>query len=332
MPEFRCPAFTNQHIHFSDFEMNHQDFPKRLNRRQFVSCGASFAALGIQTKPALAELQLGSSVRISTLSDGHLALPPDMVFGAMPQDELIKVLARYQSDLTKYEPTCNVVLYRDDENTVLFDVGAGPDFMPTSGKLPETMDAIGVSPDEITQVVFTHAHPDHIWGVLDDFDDPLFANATYHFGRKEWDYWWNPETVDTIGADRASFAVGAKRRMEAIEDRVEFFDDGQEILPGVAARASHGHTPGHMAFEIRNGGDAVMIVGDAISNPHVAFERPDWHSGTDQDPDTAAATRKLLLDQIAHEKMKVIGFHLPDAGIGRVEQNGSTYRFIGEPS
>ncbi|WP_170407312.1 MBL fold metallo-hydrolase [Ruegeria arenilitoris] len=312
--------------------MNRHNPPKPLHRRAFLSYGTCFAALAIQTKPVFADLRLGSSKRLATLSDGYLVLPPEMVFGAMPQNELIELLAHHQADLTKYEPSCNVVLYRDDENTVLFDVGAGPDFMPTSGQLPETLGAIGVSPDDVTQVVFTHAHPDHIWGVLDDFDDPLFPNATYHFGRTEWDYWWNPATVDSIGADRASFAVGAKRRMEAIEDRVEFVDDGQEILPGIAARASFGHTPGHMAFEIRDGSDAVMIVGDAISNPHVAFERPDWHSGTDQEPDTAATTRKLLLDQIAHEQMKVIGFHLPDSGIGRVERNGSTYRFIGEPS
>ena len=71
---------------------------------------------------------------------------------------------------------------------------------------------------------------------------------------------------------------GCKAAMEAIEDQVEFFNDGQEILPGIAARASFGHTPGHMAFEIRNGSESVMVVGDAIGNPHVAFERPDWSS------------------------------------------------------
>ncbi|MCA0930582.1 MBL fold metallo-hydrolase [Ruegeria profundi] len=264
------------------------------------------------------------------MSDGYLSLPPDMVFGLMPQQELDQLLNRNQVDMTKYEPECNVALYRDDENTVLFDVGAGPDFMPTSGKLLETLETIDLSPEDVTHVVFTHAHPDHIWGVLDDFDDLLFPNATHHIGRKEWDYWWNPSTVETIGEDRAAFAVGAKRRMEAIEDQVTFFDDGQEVLPGIAARASFGHTPGHMAFEIRNGSDSVMIVGDAIGNPHVAFERPDWYSGTDQDPQAAATVRSSLLDQTSQDQMKIIGFHLPNGGVGRVEKAGSAYRFIGE--
>ena len=303
-----------------------------FSRRAFLCHGACLAALGSQSRITLADIQLGTSARISTLSDGYLTLPPGMIFGAMPQEELKEILTDYQTDLTRYEPECNVVLYQDGENTVLFDVGAGADFMPTSGKLLDSLNAIDLSPDDVTQVVFTHAHPDHIWGVLDDFDDPLFANATYHFGRKEWDYWWDPATVNTIGAGRASFAVGAKRRMEAIEDQVEFFNDGQEILPGIAARASFGHTPGHMAFEIRNGSESVMVVGDAIGNPHVAFERPDWSSGADQDPDAATTARGSLLKQISQEQMIIIGFHLPDGGVGRVEKTGSGYRFIGKPS
>ncbi|WP_082677523.1 MBL fold metallo-hydrolase [Ruegeria profundi] len=301
-----------------------------FSRRAFLFNAACCAALVAQSKIVRADLQLGSSARITTLSDGYLSLPPDMVFGLMPQQELDQLLNRNQVDMTKYEPECNVALYRDDENTVLFDVGAGPDFMPTSGKLLETLETIDLSPEDVTHVVFTHAHPDHIWGVLDDFDDLLFPNATHHIGRKEWDYWWNPSTVETIGEDRAAFAVGAKRRMEAIEDQVTFFDDGQEVLPGIAARASFGHTPGHMAFEIRNGSDSVMIVGDAIGNPHVAFERPDWYSGTDQDPQAAATVRSSLLDQTSQDQMKIIGFHLPNGGIGRVEKAGSAYRFIGE--
>lgn len=255
-----------------------------------------------------------------------------MVFGAMPQEELSQLLARYRSDLQTYEPGCNVVLYRDGRNTVLFDAGSGPDFMSTAGQLPDSLAAVNLSPEEVTHVVFTHAHPDHLWGVLDEFDDPFFPKATFLFGRDEWDYWWNPATVDSIGEDRVSFAVGAKRRMQAIEDRVQFFDDGQEILPGIAARASFGHTPGHFAFEIRNGSDAVMVVGDALGNPHVAFERSDWHSGTDQDPEKAARARKSLLDQTAHDQMKIVGFHLPDGGFGRVERNGSAFRFVGEKS
>jgi glyoxylase-like metal-dependent hydrolase (beta-lactamase superfamily II) len=125
-------------------------------------------------------------------------------------------------------------------------------------------------------------------------------------------------------------AVGAKRRLEAIEDKINFFNDGEEILPGVAARASFGHTPGHMAFEIRSGSTATMVVGDSIGNHHIALARPQWVSGSDQDGDLGAATRVSLLDQLASEKMSLIGFHINQGGIGFVEKTDDGYIFIPE--
>lgn len=134
--------------------------------------------------------------------------------------------------------------------------------------------------------------------------------------------------MDTIQTERTSMAVGAKRRLDMLEDRMEFFGDGDGILPGIAARASYGHTPGHMSFELRSGGDAVLVVGDAIGNHHVAFEQPGWPSGSDQDPETGAATRKALLDRIVADDMALIGFHFPEGGLGRVERQGDAYRFV----
>ena len=172
------------------------------------------------------------------------------------------------------------------------------------------------------------AHPDHIWGLLDDFDEPLFYDATYMMGRAEWDYWWDPDTVNTIGDARAAFAVGAKRRMEVIEDSVQFFEDGQEILPGIAAVSTPGHTPGHMSFELRNGSDSALVIGDAIGNHHVAFRKPAWISGSDQDGDMAAASRKVLFDRITSEQMQIVGFHLPQGGMGRVDKDAEGYVFV----
>ncbi|MFN4129970.1 MAG: MBL fold metallo-hydrolase, partial [Paracoccaceae bacterium] len=102
------------------------------------------------------------------------------------------------------------------------------------------------------------------------------------------------------------------------------------ILPGIAARLTPGHTPGHMAFELRAGSESVMVVGDALGNHHVAFERPDWASGSDQDKDLAAKTRLALLDHITADQMRLIGFHLPGGGVGHAEKSGDGYRFIAE--
>lgn len=303
-----------------------------LTRRMFLgTTGATFGAMLLPRRSwAQNTLEFGS-IRIDTLSDGHLVLPYGYSISTMPKDQVSAILARYGiADQQPIEPSCNVTLLRDGERTVLFDVGSGPDFMPTAGKLDEALDALSLTHDDITHVVFTHAHPDHLWGLLDEFDDPLFANAEFMIGRAEWDYWMDPATVDTIDPDRTTFAVGAQRRLAALEDKISRFDDGTEILPGVAARATFGHTPGHMAFEVRSGSEAVMILGDSIGNHHVGFERPAWESGSDQDAAMAASTRVGLLDQLATDQLRLIGFHLPDGGIGRAERTTDGYRFVPE--
>lgn len=297
-----------------------------MNRRHFLAGTA--AALALPAIPALSQTLNIGGLQIRTLSDGHLTLPPAFIFDPMPQEALKTVLAEHGvAPDAPLSPPCNITLARDGERVILFDTGGGSAFQPTVGELVDALDAVDVAPEDVTHVVFTHGHPDHLWGVLDDFDDPLFYEAEHMIGRVEWDYWMNENTVDSIGEARAAFAVGAKRRLETLEDQISFFDDGDEILPGIVARASFGHTPGHMAFQMQSGSESVMIVGDAIGNSHVAFAQPGWMSGSDQDQDTAAATRKRLLDQIAQDRMALIGFHLPDGGIGRVERKEGGYRF-----
>lgn len=300
-----------------------------LTRRHFIAAGAALPlAIGLP-RWAKAEMSLGKAT-VTTVSDGNLVLPGDFIFGPMPQDKLMPLLKDLGQSAEQLEPECNLTLYRDGTNTVLFDAGAGSNFMPSAGQLRDSLDAAGVAPEDISHVVFTHAHPDHIWGLLDDFGDPMFAEAVHMMGRTEWDYWWNPETVNTIGDARAAFAVGAKNRMEAIEDAVEFFDDGQEILPGIAAVSTPGHTPGHMSFELRNGSDSAMVIGDAIGNHHVAFARPDWPSGSDQDAEMAIQTRRMLFDRLTSEDLTLIGFHLPSGGVGRAEAAENGFRFVGK--
>lgn len=299
-----------------------------LTRRQLLTTAVASLALPRRLW-ANTTLSMGS-MQIDSLSDGNLVLPGDFILGGMPQEEMAAIMAKYHLPTDRLTPPCNVTLLRDGKNTVLFDVGAGPDFQPTAGKLSEAFSALGISPDEVTHVVFTHAHPDHLWGVLDDFDEPVFANAQHMIGQAEFDYWINPATVETIGTARTTFAVGAARRLQTMAERLQTVTDGQEIMPGVAARLTSGHTPGHMAYELRSGTEAVMVVGDALGNHHVAFERPDWASGSDQDGVMAANTRVSLLDQIATDQMRLIGYHLPGGGIGRAERVDGTYRFVEE--
>jgi glyoxylase-like metal-dependent hydrolase (beta-lactamase superfamily II) len=302
-----------------------------LTRRRLLTTATAALALPLAPRRLWAGTSLTfGTMQIDSLSDGSLVLPGDFILGGMPQDEMAAIVAKYGLPTDTLTPPINVTLLRDGTNTVLFDVGSGPDFQPTAGKLAEAMAALDLSPEDVTHVVFTHAHPDHLWGLLDEFDEPVFVNAQHLIGQAEFDYWIDPATVDSIGEARTTFAVGAARRLEAMADSLQIVSDGQEILPGVAARLTPGHTPGHMAYELRSGPEAVMVVGDALGNHHVAFERPDWASGSDQDGEMAATTRVALLDQITAGQMRLIGYHLPGGGIGRAERNGSSYVFVEE--
>ncbi|MBB3713698.1 glyoxylase-like metal-dependent hydrolase (beta-lactamase superfamily II) [Limimaricola variabilis] len=300
----------------------------RITRRNMLRGTAGLgASLAFGRVWAATEMDLGD-LRITTLSDGHLQLPESFLIGDLPRDEARAILDAAGVAAGGYEPPCNVTLLRSGEDVVLFDAGAGPGFMDSTGRLPDALAALDLSPEDVTHVVFTHGHPDHLWGAIDDFDEPLFANARHLMGRVERDYWIDPETTETIGAERQSFAAGAARRIELLRDMLETFEEGDEVLPGVLARASFGHTPGHMSFEI--GGGRALIAGDAIGNAHLAFARPDWPMPADQDPELAARTRLALLQELAERGVPLIGFHLPDGGVGRVEKGDKGYSFVPE--
>lgn len=247
----------------------------------------------------------------------------------MPADEKAALITRHGLAPDRVTPPCNVTLLRDGTNSVLFDLGAGPDFQPTAGKLPETLAAFGLTAEDVTHLLFTHGHPDHLWGLLDDFNEPFFPNAEYMMGQAEFEHWMHPDTVARMAAGREFLAVGAARRLAMIADTLRLLSDGEEPLPDITARLTPGHTPGHMAYEIA-GPSPAIVLGDCIANHHVAFERPDWGSNSDHDKDLAASTRVGLLDRLATDGHAVIGYHLPAGGIGRVERAAKGYRLISD--
>lgn len=303
----------------------------QLDRRQVLAAlGASFlvpaqgwAGAGGQG----ARVSIGG-MQVQTLSDGHLRLPRSVLFEGLNPDAVDQILKAHGVADGPIEPPINVTLLRDQGRVVLFDAGSGPGFQDTAGRLADTLEAEGVSVDDVTHVVFTHCHPDHLWGIVDDFDELLFPNAEYMMGQVEWDYWFAADLATRMPSERAAMAVGARRRMAQIEDRVTRFKDGEEILPGVAAHATFGHTPGHMSFELRDAGESILIVGDAIGNNSISFERPDWPIGTDQDAEAAAQTRIRLLDMLAKDNMRLIGYHFINGGLGIVERSQNSYRFV----
>lgn len=300
-----------------------------LSRRTVLGAGLA-AAVAAVVRPSWASgparLRLGGA-EVTVLSDGALSLPMSFFLPDRPAAEIAALMAPHGLPVDLVRPDCNVTLLRSGDRLVLFDAGAGPMFQDSAGRLPASLAAAGVDPADVTDLCFTHAHPDHLWGVIDDLDEPVFPNARFWMNRVEWDFWRAPATLEAMPEERKSFVVGARNRMKAIEDRIGLFDVGGEVVPGVEAVASAGHTPGHTSFAVHGGGDSVLVVGDAISNAVISFERPDWRSGSDQDPGQGADTRLRLLDRLAGDRTRIVGFHLPYPGIGFAERAGGAYRF-----
>ncbi len=308
--------------------MKHGSTP-RMTRRDAMLAIAATASAGFVPAAAHAKttISLGDK-KLRTVSDGNLVLPMSFLLPDVPEAERTAFLEENGLDSKQLSPECNLTLLEDGDRRILFDAGSGVNFMPSAGKLPETLEAAGIGADTITDVVFTHGHPDHLWGILDDFDEIAFPEATLRFPRTEWDFWRSDDAISQMSEARQAFVVGAQNRLSAMEDQIELFDAGQEVAPGVEAVDTSGHTPGHTSFAVHGGGDSVMIIGDAVTNHAFSFARPKWPSGSDQDPQAGIETRLKLLDRLVTDKSTIIGFHLPNGGVGRTERDGTAYRFV----
>ncbi|SIR27544.1 Glyoxylase, beta-lactamase superfamily II [Paracoccus thiocyanatus] len=251
-------------------------------------------------------------------SDGHLVLDTGFFFPDAPPDQLAAALGTTDLAQPILMP-CTVPLLRHGDRTILFDAGAGPAFMDSTGHLTASLEAAGVAADEITDIIFTHCHPDHLWGVTDDFDELTFANARYHLSRREYDFWTGPDALATMPDNLQNFAIGAQSRLPRIADRTSFFEDGTEPLPGIEAFATPGHTPGHCSFLLHLGGDPLLLTGDVLSDPLTVLY-PDWRWGTEHDPALAASTRRRMIDRVIAEQLRVAVYHMPPPGFGRIER------------
>jgi glyoxylase-like metal-dependent hydrolase (beta-lactamase superfamily II) len=295
-------------------------------RALLTSAAASFAAFALPVGAAAPHRFRHGEFEIIIVSDGHLVLPTSFLAPNAPGEERELLLRAAGQTGEQYQSPTNITLIRRANDLVLVDSGSGDRFMPTAGKLFDNLKQAGIDKSAITRVVFTHGHPDHLWGALDELDDLVLPNATYYVGAAEWDFWHSADATRGLPAERAGFVTGARRRYEAIKERVQMLKPGDDIVTGLRVLGTPGHTQGHIAMEVA-GDDGLIVGGDVLTHPAISFAHPEWHTTADHVPDQAAAMRRKLLDRLAADKSKLIGFHLPYPGIGTVSRKASAYRF-----
>jgi glyoxylase-like metal-dependent hydrolase (beta-lactamase superfamily II) len=300
-----------------------------VDRRKFLAGAGALIAAGLLPRNALAlagpySFKQGA-LDVTVVSDGHLVLPISILSPDAPPEELKAILTSIGVTGDKVEPQTNATLIKAGSDLILFDTGSGNEFQPTAGKLVENLKGAGVAPESITKVVFTHAHPDHIWGTAPG-GKLTYPNASYYAASAEWDFWMNPETVNKFPKEMQGFVTGAQKHWTATKDKVTMVKPGDEIAAGIKVLDTTGHTPGHVSFEVP-GGEGLIIIGDAIAVPAIFFAHPEWHFGFDANNDAAVATRQKLLDRASTDKVKLLGFHWPYPGVGYAEKKGSGYQY-----
>lgn len=240
------------------------------------------------------------------LSDGSLDYPLHNFFANIPQSEVESALRSYNLPVD-YITTPYTYLYVDThQHRVLVDMGAG-DLGPRTGKLLENMQAEGISTAEIDTVVITHAHPDHIGGMLDDAGKLNMPNATYFISKTEWDFWFSQEASKRAPE---TFVNIARRNLEPIRARIKLIEHEMELVPGIFAILAPGHTPGHIVIKILSDNKLLYYIGDAVLHP-LHLEHPDWLPIYDIFPEQAADSKSAIFDQVADQHALVIGQHFP---------------------
>jgi glyoxylase-like metal-dependent hydrolase (beta-lactamase superfamily II) len=301
----------------------------RLDRRKFMAGAAGLIAAGVLPKNVMAlagpyAFKQGA-YDVTVVSDGTLVLPLNL-FDSGGKDDEVKMLlgAMVQGDKAQFETS--PLLLKSDKDVILIDTGSGQGFQDTAGKIAESLKAAGTDPATITKVIFTHAHPDHLWGTTGADGKSPYTAASFHIAETEWNFWAAPDLASKMPKAMEGMVKGTAGQLTAIKEKINMFKPGAEVLPGINVLDTAGHTPGHVSFELA-GGDGLIITGDAITNP-LFFKHPDWKFAFDADHAGAIANRKKLLDMAVSGKKQMLGYHWPYPGLGRAEAKDGAYVYV----
>ncbi len=229
-------------------------------------------------------------------------------------------------DLKEMRGEVNLALIRAGDDVILFDTG-GSGFQPTVGTINDSLTAAGVKPGGITKVVFSHGHPDHIWGTILPDGQLRFPNAVYYSGAVEWDFWNSPEIFNMLPDEMHGMATESQRHYAAVKEVVTMVKPGDDIVSGIRVLDTPGHTPGHLSFEVE-GGEGLIISTDTIIQQVIYFAHPEWKFGFDSIHEQAVASRQALLDRAATDRVKLLGYHWSYPGVGYAERRGSGYVYV----
>ncbi|MCC5654935.1 MBL fold metallo-hydrolase [Nostoc sp. XA013] len=293
--------------------------------------GAAAPELGPSTQTfqrvRLGAFEVTSLLDASAIIDG----PWPIVGEDRPAGEVEALMQANLLPEKRFRPGFSPTLVNTGRELVLFDTGNGANGFvppPAGGWLVKSLAAAGYTPEQVDVVVLTHAHPDHIGGLLSGVQ-PTFPKARYVIGATEFDFWKSdrpfaaPKESNEYGS-----AVMFRSHVLPLAERMSFLAADAEVLPGIRAVAAHGHTPGHLAFHVESEGKRLLVWGDCAHHEVASLARPDWLALFDQDKQAGAATRRRIYDMAATDRVAVAAYHTSFPSLGYVERRGEGYRWL----
>ncbi|WP_234707436.1 MBL fold metallo-hydrolase [Rhodopseudomonas palustris] len=257
---------------------------------------------------------------ITAISDGYLHASFDFLANIDPGDAALMQENAGITDHTSIHINCYLV--RGGGRTVLIDAGAGG-FKQWGGRLKPNLLRAGIQPGAISAILLTHAHPDHVGGLM-DAGEAVFPNAELVAHHREVAFWQDDGNLSRAPErSRGNFMV-ARQAFDGYRARLRTFEDG-EVLPGITAMPLPGHTAGHTGYRLDSTDESLLVWGDIVHFPQIQVPRPEVSIAFDQDAALSAATRSRLLDCVAAEQLLIAGMHLGEPGFARIARKNGTF-------
>lgn len=277
--------------------------------------------------PAYYRMMVGE-FEVTALSDGTVSLPVDELLTNTTREKVKITLAKSFLS-TPLETSVNAYLVNTGSKLILIDAGAGKLYGPTLGGLIANLNSAGYQAEQIDEIYVTHLHPDHVGGLVDG-ERKIFTNAVVHADKRDADFWLvnkNMEKVSAEGKDNFKHAIAAVSPYVKTGHFITFSGD-VDLVPGIKAIATPGHSIGHSVYAIESKGSKLVILGDLIHVAAVQFPNPAVTVKFDSDSRAAAAQRQRIFLDAAKNGYMVAAAHVSFPGIGHLRENGKSYVWL----
>jgi glyoxylase-like metal-dependent hydrolase (beta-lactamase superfamily II) len=200
------------------------------------------------------------------------------------------------------------------------------------GQYHTNLAASGIDRNAVDVVIISHFHGDHINGLVGPENKPAFPNAEVMVPAAEWAFWTDESNTSKAPPPARGQFGNVKRVFGVLGNKVTHYEGGKELVPGITAVATPGHTPGHMSLIIASGNGKLLVQADVTAGMAMLFVRnPDWHFMFDTDKTQASATRRKVYDMAATDRLLVQGYHFSFPSLAYVEKAGNGFRLVPAP-